>query len=173
MRVLGIDPGSRVTGFGVVQVLRNGRLQYVASGCIRLPAGSLADRLKAVYDGVSEIISTYQPTVFAAERVFVARNADSALKLGQARGVAVLAGANRGLLVSEYSAREIKRAVVGKGGAEKPQVQHMVRALLGLDRAPPADAADALACAICHAHHAVGLRSFGRGMRRGAAGVLA
>lgn len=173
MRVLGIDPGSRITGFGVVQVLRNGRLQYVASGCIRLPAGSLADRLKAVYDGVSEIISTYQPTVFAAERVFMARNADSALKLGQARGVAVLAGANRGLLVSEYSAREIKRAVVGKGGAEKPQVQHMVRALLGLDRAPPADAADALACAICHAHHAVGLRSFDRGARRGTAGVLA
>jgi crossover junction endodeoxyribonuclease RuvC len=166
MRVLGIDPGSRVTGFGVVQVLRNGRLHYVASGCIRLPAGSLADRLKAVYDGVSEIINTYQPTVFAAEKVFMARNADSALKLGQARGVAVLAGANRGLVVSEYSAREIKRAVVGTGGAEKPQVQHMVRALLGLDRAPPADAADALACAICHAHHAVGLNSFGRGMRR-------
>ncbi len=173
MRVLGIDPGSRVTGFGVVQVLRNGRLQYVASGCIRLPAGSLADRLKAVYDGVSEIIHTYQPTVFAAEKVFMARNADSALKLGQARGVAVLAGANRGLTVSEYSAREIKRAVVGTGGAEKPQVQHMVRALLGLDRAPPSDAADALACAICHAHHAVGQGAFGRGMRGRTAGVPA
>lgn len=173
MRILGIDPGSRVTGFGVVQVLRNGRLQYVASGCIRLPAGTLADRLKAVYDGVSEIIHTYHPTVFAAEKVFLARNADSALKLGQARGVAVLAGANRGLAVSEYSAREIKRAVVGTGGAEKPQVQHMVRALLGLDRAPPADAADALACAICHAHHAVGLRSLVRGVRRAAAGAFA
>jgi crossover junction endodeoxyribonuclease RuvC len=162
MRILGIDPGSRITGFGVVQVLRNGKLQYIASGCVRIPAGALAGRLKTVYDGVMEVIQTYQPTILAAERVFLARNADSALKLGQARGVALCAGINHGLPINEYSAREIKLAVVGRGGADKVQVQHMVRTLLDLDRAPPADAADALACAICHAHHAVGILSFRR-----------
>jgi len=164
MRVLGIDPGSRVTGFGVIEVLRNGRLQYIASGCIKAPGEGLAERLKAIYDGVNEIIASFRPTVFAAERVFLARNADSALKLGQARGAAICAGINGGLAVNEYSAREIKLAVVGRGGADKQQVQHMVRVLLELDRAPPADAADALACAICHAHHTVGIAALRRGM---------
>ncbi len=162
MRVLGIDPGSRVTGFGVVQVLRNGRLQYVASGCVRVPKGGLAERLKTVYEGVTEIIQTYQPTVLAIEKVFMARNADSALKLGQARGAAILAGANQTLDIAEYTALQIKRAAVGKGHAGKLQVQHMVKALLGLSAAPQADAADALACAICHAHHAVGLQTLPR-----------
>jgi crossover junction endodeoxyribonuclease RuvC len=166
MRVLGIDPGSRVTGFGVVQVLRNGRLQYISSGCIRAPTRDLADRLKAIYEGIDEIIASYQPTVFAAERVFMARNADSALKLGQARGAALCAGINGGLSVSEYSATEIKNAIVGRGRADKRQVQHMVRVLLDLDRAPPADAADALACAICHAHYSVGMNAFRRGLTR-------
>ncbi|MHB8535096.1 MAG: crossover junction endodeoxyribonuclease RuvC [Sulfuricaulis sp.] len=172
MRILGIDPGSRITGFGVIQVLRNGRIEYVASGCVRVPPGSIADKLKTVHDGVAEIIETYQPTVLAIEKVFMARNADSALKLGQARGAAILAGAHRALEVAEYSALQIKRAAVGKGHAGKQQVQHMVKALLGLSAAPPADAADALACAICHAHHAVGLRALPRraprrrGMRR-------
>jgi crossover junction endodeoxyribonuclease RuvC len=170
MRVLGIDPGSRVTGFGVVEVLRNGRLQYVASGCVRLPPGGLAERLKTVYEGVTEIIRTYQPTVLAIEKVFLARNADSALKLGQARGAAILAGANHTLEIAEYTALQIKRAAVGRGHAGKQQVQHMVKALLGLSAAPQADAADALACAICHAHHAVGLQALAhhatrRGMR--------
>jgi crossover junction endodeoxyribonuclease RuvC len=162
MRVLGIDPGSRVTGFGVVQVLRNGRLEYIASGCVRVPQGELADRLKTVYDGVTEIIKTYQPTMLAIEKVFMAKNADSALKLGQARGAAILAGANQRLDVAEYTALQIKRASVGKGHAGKQQVQHMVKALLGLSAVPQADAADALACAICHAHHAVGLQSLPR-----------
>lgn len=166
MRVLGIDPGSRITGFGVVQVLRNGKVQYVASGCIRLPTGALAERLKAIYDGVFEIIASYQPNAFAAEKVFMARNPDAALKLGQARGAALCAAVNRGLVVNEYTALQIKRAVVGRGGADKQQVQHMVRSLLALDRAPPADAADALACAICHAHQSVGLSAMSRGMRR-------
>lgn len=166
MRVLGIDPGSRVTGFGVVQVLRNGRLQYVSSGCIRAPVRELAGRLQAIYSGVNEIIAAYQPTIITAERVFMARNADSALKLGQARGAALCAGINAGLTVSEYSATEIKSAVVGRGRADKRQVQHMVRALLDLDRAPPPDAADALACAICHAHHAAGLTALRRGLAR-------
>jgi len=162
MRILGIDPGSRITGFGVVQILRNGRIEYIASGCVRVPQGNLADKLKTVHDGVAEIIKTYQPTVLAIEKVFMACNADSALKLGQARGAAILAGANQALEVAEYTALQIKRAAVGKGHAGKQQVQHMVKALLGLSAAPQADAADALACAICHAHHAVGLRTLPR-----------
>ena len=162
MRVLGIDPGSRVTGFGVVQVLRNGRIEYIASGCVRVAKGNLAAKLKTVYEGVSQIITTYQPTMLAIEKVFMAKNADSALKLGQARGAAILAGANQALDIAEYTALQIKRAVVGKGHAGKHQVQHMVQALLKLDAAPQADAADALACAICHAHHAVGLQSLPR-----------
>jgi crossover junction endodeoxyribonuclease RuvC len=170
MRVLGIDPGSRITGFGVVNVLRNGRLSYVSSGCIRIPGGSLASRLKAVYDGVSQVITTYHPNHLAIEKVFMARNADSALKLGQARGVAVCAGANRALDVNEYTALQIKHAVVGRGRAGKEQVQHMVKALLHLDGNPPIDAADALACAICHAHHSVGLLGSGSGTRRRAGG---
>jgi len=156
MRILGIDPGSRVTGFGVVQVLRNGRLEYIASGCVRVPKHDLAGRLKTVYDGVAEIIQTYQPTVLAIEKVFMAKNADSALKLGQARGAAILAGVNQMLGIAEYTALQIKRAAVGKGHADKQQVQHMVKALLSLSSIPPTDAADALACAICHGHHAVG-----------------
>jgi crossover junction endodeoxyribonuclease RuvC len=171
MRVLGIDPGSRVTGFGVVQVLRNGRLEYIASGCVRVPPGELADRLKTVYDGVTEIIKTYQPTMLAIEKVFMAKNADSALKLGQARGAAILAGANQLLDIAEYTALQIKRAAVGKGHAGKQQVQHMVKALLGLSAMPQADAADALACAICHAHHAVGLQSLPRRRASGRRGM--
>jgi crossover junction endodeoxyribonuclease RuvC len=157
MRILGIDPGSRITGFGVVQVLRNGRIQYVSSGCVRVPKGDLALRLKTIYEGVNEVIRTYQPVVLAVEKVFLAHNADSALKLGQARGAAVTAGANHGLPLSEYTALQIKSAVVGRGRAGKQQVQHMVKALLGLPASPPPDAADALACAICHAHHANGV----------------
>jgi crossover junction endodeoxyribonuclease RuvC len=168
MRVLGIDPGSRVTGFGVVQVLRNGRLNYIASGCVRTGKGELAARLKAVYDGVAEVITTYQPAVLAIERVFMARNADSALKLGQARGAALCAAVNHTVSVAEYTALQIKRAVVGKGAAEKRQVQHMVKALLELNAAPPTDAADALACAICHAHHMVSLHPAAAGRTRAA-----
>jgi crossover junction endodeoxyribonuclease RuvC len=168
MRVLGIDPGSRVTGFGVVQVLRNGRLNYIASGCVRTGRGELPARLKAVYDGVAEVIATYQPTVLVIEKVFMARNADSALKLGQARGAALCAAVNHTVGVAEYSALQIKRAVVGKGAAEKRQVQHMVKALLELNAAPPTDAADALACAICHAHHMVSAHPAALGRTRAA-----
>jgi crossover junction endodeoxyribonuclease RuvC len=158
MRILGIDPGSRLTGFGVINVLRNGRLQYVASGVVRVPKGAdLGARLRAVFEGVEEVIRTYQPTVLAIEKVFMAHNADSALKLGQARGAALCGALTSALPVFEYSARQVKSAVVGRGGAEKRQVQHMVKALLQLAGAPAPDAADALACAICHAHHSVGL----------------
>ncbi|HLQ24521.1 MAG TPA: crossover junction endodeoxyribonuclease RuvC [Acidiferrobacterales bacterium] len=152
MRVLGIDPGSRITGFGVVSV-HEGSPQYVASGCLRVPMGTLSERLKVIYDGVIEIIATYQPDELAIEKVFLARNADSALKLGQARGAAICAGVNHRLPVTEYTALQIKQAVVGKGHARKEQVQHMVQVLLHLSGAPQADAADALACALCHAHH--------------------
>lgn len=166
MRILGIDPGSRLTGFGIITVLRNGKLGYVASGCVRTPKGNLADRLKVIFDGVDEVIRTHQPELIAVEKVFVARNADSALKLGQARGAALCAALQHDLPVSEYTALQIKRAVVGNGRGEKKQVQHMVTALLGLSGAPQADAADALAAAICHAHTAYGLHSLARSMDR-------
>ncbi|KAA0875110.1 crossover junction endodeoxyribonuclease RuvC [Nitrincola tapanii] len=151
MLVLGIDPGSRITGYGVIRSLA-GRNEYVASGCIRIQGEDLAERLRQVYAGVSEIIETYRPEEFAIEQVFMARNADSALKLGQARGVAIVAAANQALPVFEYSARKVKQSVVGAGGADKVQVQHMVSHLLKLPGLPQADAADALAIALCHAH---------------------
>jgi len=154
MRILGIDPGSRLSGFGVVHVLSNGKISYVASGVVRVPAVSLAERLKVIYEGMNEVIGSYRPDVVAVEKVFMARNPDSALKLGQARAAAVLAAANRLLPVSEYTALQIKQSLVGKGHAQKEQVKHMVKALLELSGNPQADAADALACAICHAHHA-------------------
>ena len=164
MRILGIDPGSRLTGFGVVQVLSSGKVSYVASGVVRVPVIALAERLKLIYESISEVIDTYRPEVLAIEKVFMARNADSALKLGQARAAAILAGANGALPVSEYTALQIKQALVGKGHAQKEQVKHMVKVLLALSGNPQADAADALACAICHAHHAQTARARGNGL---------
>lgn len=150
-RILGIDPGSRVTGFGVIEVAGS-RLRYLASGCIRAGHATLAGRLRVIYDGVVEVITSYQPDEAVIENVFMHRNASSALKLGQARGAAICALAGRGLAVHEYTPNQIKQAVVGRGHAGKEQIQHMVQALLKLDSAPQADAADALACAICHGH---------------------
>ncbi|MCF7982012.1 MAG: crossover junction endodeoxyribonuclease RuvC [Pseudomonadales bacterium] len=149
--ILGIDPGSRITGYGIVNWAGN-RCEYVDSGCIRVKAEELGDRLCEIYQGIERLIVSYSPQEMAIEKVFMARNPDSALKLGQARGVAIVAGANQGLPVSEYSARQIKQAVVGKGAADKGQVQHMVCVLLNLTKSPQADAADALAIAVCHAH---------------------
>lgn len=149
--LLGIDPGSRITGYGLIRQ-QGSRVEYVASGCIRLQGDELAGRLKQVFDGVSEIINQYQPDSFAIEQVFMAKNADSALKLGQARGAAIVAATCANLPVAEYSARQIKQAVVGKGSADKSQVQHMVCHLLKLTASPQADAADALAVALCHGH---------------------
>ncbi|ACY84279.1 crossover junction endodeoxyribonuclease RuvC [Edwardsiella piscicida] len=149
--ILGIDPGSRITGYGVIR--QQGRqLEYIGSGCIRTGVDDLPTRLKLVYAGVSEIITQFNPDCFAIEQVFMAKNADSALKLGQARGAAIVAAVNRDLPVFEYAARQIKQTVVGNGGAEKAQVQHMVRSLLKLPANPQADAADALAVAITHCH---------------------
>ncbi|GAA5219365.1 crossover junction endodeoxyribonuclease RuvC [Corallincola platygyrae] len=149
--ILGIDPGSRITGYGVIQQV-GAKYKYLGSGCIRMTASALSERLRTIHDGVSELIHQFQPDEFAIERVFMARNADSALKLGQARGAAIVAAACRELPVHEYSAREVKQAVVGTGGADKAQVQHMVAHILKLPATPQADAADALAIALCHCH---------------------
>nr|WP_136252067.1 crossover junction endodeoxyribonuclease RuvC [Ningiella ruwaisensis] len=149
--ILGIDPGSRVTGYGIIKVVAN-KAVYVASGCIRVQDDDLPKRLHNVFTGVSEIIRQFQPEQFAIEQVFMAKNADSALKLGQARGAAIVAATNKGLSVAEYSARQIKQSVVGIGAADKTQVQHMVTYLLKLTKTPQADAADALAVALCHLH---------------------
>ncbi|MCW8886415.1 MAG: crossover junction endodeoxyribonuclease RuvC [Motiliproteus sp.] len=154
--ILGIDPGSRITGYGVINVVGS-RSEYVASGCIRISGDHLPDRLQQVFEGVTEVISLHSPQEMAIEQVFMARNADSALKLGQARGAAIVAGVVKSLPVSEYAARAVKQAVVGKGSADKAQVQHMVRSILKLPGLPQADAADALAIALCHANTRQGL----------------
>lgn len=155
--ILGIDPGSRMTGYGVIRQQGN-QLSYIASGCINAagtPAKpyTLAEKLKVIHDGVQELIAQFQPDEFAIEQVFMARNPDSALKLGQARGAAIVAAACANLPVAEYAARLVKQAVVGTGAADKAQVQHMVVAMLKLSHRPQADAADALAVALCHAHN--------------------
>lgn len=149
--ILGVDPGSRKTGFGIIRHL-SGRSEYVTSGIIRLPKGELAERLRVIHDSLCQLIDEHGPEELAIEQVFIARSADSALKLGQARGAAIVACASRDLAVSEYSARQIKQAVVGTGAADKTQVQHMVKVLLNLPSEPAEDAADALAAALCHAH---------------------
>lgn len=148
--VLGIDPGSLVTGFGLIDA-QGSRSVYVASGCIRTAAqADLAGKLVEIFAGVTEIIQQYNPSEMAIEKVFMAKSAASALKLGHARGVALVAGAKLGLDVFEYEARKIKQAVVGTGAADKSQVQHMVQTLLKLPAQPQQDAADALAIALCH-----------------------
>ncbi|MGB0733495.1 MAG: crossover junction endodeoxyribonuclease RuvC [Pontibacterium sp.] len=151
MLVLGIDPGSRITGYGVINVV-GAKVEYVASGCVRIKGEALPERLQQVYAGVSEVINLYSPQQMAIEQVFMARNADSALKLGQARGVAIVAGANQNIPVFEYAARAVKSAVVGSGAATKEQIQHMVMRTLSLPGLPQVDAADALAIALCHAY---------------------
>ena len=151
-RILGIDPGLRVTGFGVIERVGS-KLRYVASGCIRSPNdGSLPERLRVLLEGVQQVVDTYSPQEAAVEIVFVNVNPQSTLLLGQARGAAICGLVSRALPVSEYTALQVKQAVVGYGKANKEQVQHMVKRLLDLPGDPQADAADALACAICHAN---------------------
>lgn len=149
--ILGIDPGSRITGYGVIRQ-QGLHLEYLGSGAIRTNVDDLPTRLKRIYAGVSEIITQFHPTMFAIEQVFMAKNADSALKLGQARGTAIVAAVNHDLPVFEYAARVVKQTVVGIGSADKTQVQDMVSRILQLSGRPQADAADALAIAITHAH---------------------
>ena len=152
-RILGIDPGSQRTGVGIVDADATGRAKHVFHAPLMLLGeGEFPQRLKRLLDGLSEIIDTYKPDEVAIEKVFMARNPDSALKLGQARGAALCAAVMRDLPVHEYAAKEIKLAVVGQGGAEKSQIQHMVGVMLNLQGKLQADAADALAVAITHAH---------------------
>lgn len=150
-RILGIDPGSRLTGFGILDF--DGDMpSYVTSGTVKSLEGTFADRLKRIFVSVGEIVAEYQPDIVAIETVFMARNAGSALKLGQARSAALCATFAYDIDVYEYAPREIKQAVVGTGAATKEQVQHMIVSMLQLNAAPSADAADALAAAICHGH---------------------
>ena len=167
VRILGLDPGLRVTGFGLID-RAGSRIHYVASGCIRTGDGELPGRLKTLLDGVREIIGHYQPAEVAVEKVFVNVNPQSTLLLGQARGAVICGAVSCELPVAEYTALQVKQAVVGYGKADKTQVQHMVQRLLALSDLPQADAADALACAICHAHGQHGLgRLTGTARRRG------
>ena len=147
--VLGIDPGSRRTGYGLLAV-RDRSVGYVASGCIKAEIGDMPQRLGIIYRGVSELIDQFNPTELAIEEVFLAKNASSALKLGQARGVAIAAAVAGELPVHEYAAKRVKQSLVGTGRGSKEQVAHMVRILLKLPGVPQADAADALAIALCH-----------------------
>ncbi len=169
LRILGIDPGLRATGYGIVEREGN-HLIYIASGCVRAEGEALPFRLKTILDGLNEVIARHAPQQVAIEHVFVNVNPKSTLLLGQARGTAICAAVLCGLPIAEYTALQIKQAVVGKGHAAKAQVQEMVRRLLGLAAAPGPDAADALACAICHAHGGQGLGHFptqGYRVRRG------
>ncbi len=151
MRILGIDPGSRLTGYGVIEVHDN-RALYIASGCVRMDGQDFPQRLRIIFEGLGEVVDRYRPAETAIEKVFVQRNVDSALKLGQARGAAICAVVSRSLDVAEYSPTQIKQALVGRGAAAKEQVKHMVKTLLQLNESPQEDAADALACALCHSH---------------------
>ena len=181
MRILGIDPGLRVTGFGVIDV-DGPRLAYVASGVVRTPDGELPERLRVIFDGIREIVALHAPACAAIEKVFVNVNPQSTLLLGQARGAAITALVSGGIVVSEYTALQTKQATVGYGKANKAQVQEMVKRLLRLSGTPTTDAADALACAICHAHAGANIATLTRAapelargrlrMRRGRIGSL-
>lgn len=150
-RILGIDPGSRFTGYGIIDVEAD-RAQVVTFGVIKTGNGAFPERLGVIYSEVCALVEEYAPAELAIEDVFVSKNASSALKLGQARGAAICAAISRQLPVSEYSPRSVKQAIVGRGGADKVQVQHMVCVLLKLAESPAEDAADALAVALCHQH---------------------
>jgi crossover junction endodeoxyribonuclease RuvC len=172
IRILGIDPGLRSTGFGVIDK-SGSKLAYVASGCIKTDAeGGLPQRIKTILDGLAEIVATYRPQQSAVEVVFVNVNPQSTLLLGQARGAAISALVTADLPVAEYTALQVKQAVVGHGKAAKEQVQAMVARLLSLPGAPSADAADALACAIAHAHGGQGMGVLATAGRRVKGGRL-
>jgi crossover junction endodeoxyribonuclease RuvC len=172
MKILGIDPGLRSTGFGVIEQ-QGQKLFYLASGTVKTEDGSLPERLKTIFSSVEEIVATYRPDCAAIEIVFVNVNPQSTLLLGQARGAAICGLANSGLTVAEYTALQVKKSVVGHGKAQKQQVQEMVQRLLNLPGLPGPDAADALGVAICHAHSGAALANLGllapdmgkRGMR--------
>lgn len=155
--ILGIDPGSRVTGFGLVEKMNNAKIRYISSGCVRITSAVLSEKLYTIFDGIRQLMEKFQPDEIGIESIFMHRNAMSALKLGQARGAAIAAVAHYAAAVFEYSPRQVKQAVVGYGAAKKEQVQEMVCHLLQLKAAPQADAADALAVALCHIHTQQGM----------------
>lgn len=172
VRILGVDPGLGVTGYGIVEITGS-RLAYIASGRIRSrQAEPLAERLATILSGLAEVIDSYHPVEVAVEKVFVNVNPQSTLLLGQARGAAICAAVLARLPVSEYTALQVKQAVVGQGHARKEQVQEMVKRLLKLPGHPSPDAADALACAICHAHGGMGMGPIPTRGRRVRAGRL-
>ncbi|MEC9415998.1 MAG: crossover junction endodeoxyribonuclease RuvC [Pseudomonadota bacterium] len=150
-RVLGIDPGSRLTGFGLIDI-KNNQPSYITSGIIKSQKGNFPVRLKTIYQSVLKLIQKYNPNIMVIESVFVHKSAGSALKLGHARAAALCASFNSEVEIFEYAPREIKKAVVGNGAASKEQVQHMVVSLLGLDASPAEDAADAIAAALCYSN---------------------
>ncbi|MFV2059230.1 MAG: crossover junction endodeoxyribonuclease RuvC [Gammaproteobacteria bacterium] len=152
IRIMGIDPGSRFTGFGIIDIDGN-RSIFQASGHIKVTGDTIPDKLGVIFNNITELLQQYSPDEAAIERVFMHRNPDSALKLGQARGAAITAIVNQNCSVAEYSATQIKQSVVGKGNASKDQIQHMVKSILNLGSTLQEDAADALAIAICHSHH--------------------
>jgi crossover junction endodeoxyribonuclease RuvC len=165
--ILGIDPGSRVTGYGLINSVGN-KFEYIDCGCIRTETPTQPERLKIIFESLCDIIERHSPQQAAIEDIFMGKNASSALKLGQARGSAMVACLSHDLPLEEYSARKVKQAVVGAGGADKTQVQHMVKALLSISDNIAEDAADALAVAICHANtqtsliRMAGAKSFSR-----------
>ena len=152
LRILGLDPGSRRTGFGVIECRRGGAYVHIAHGCLSVGSGAMTERLRRIFAGLSALIAEHRPTEVAVERVFVRKNVQAALKLGQARGAALCA-IPQGLGVFEYTPSAVKQALAGTGGAGKPQVRHMIKALLSLTEVVSLDASDALAVAVCHAHH--------------------
>lgn len=152
-RIIGIDPGSRKTGFGIIEV-EGRQTRHVINGRLKVGDGDFSDRLRQIFEGLTDLIIRYQPEIMVIEKVFLHKNADSALKLGQARGAAICAAVNQQLTVHEYTATQIKKAVVGNGHAKKDQVQYMMSVIFKLAEVPEEDAADALACALTHAHHA-------------------
>lgn len=158
--ILGIDPGSRHTGYGLIEQVGN-RSKAVAYGTLHTTHKDMPPRLGEIFNGIDQVVRDHGPVEVGVEKVFMARNADSALKLGQARGAAVAAVVRAGLPVFEYSARQVKQAMVGKGSAQKNQVAEMVKHLLALSKRPQEDAADALAVALCHAHMRVSLARMG------------
>lgn len=176
-RILGIDPGSRKTGFGIIE-FEGQKVKHIINGRLMVGDGDFPDRLGQIFTGLCDIIERYKPDMMAVEKVFLHKNADSALKLGQARGAAICAGVSNHLPVHEYTATQIKKAVVGNGHAKKEQVQYMISIILSLPEPPDEDAADALACAMTHMNHAAidgltksklpeGMRTSRRGGRYG------
>ncbi len=155
-RILGIDPGSRITGYGIIDMDGN-HATHIAHGVVRVEGKTLAIKLRIIFEKITEVLMEYNPEEMSIEKIFMHRNADSALKLGQARGAAITACSLQDIDIFEYTANQVKQATVGKGHAAKQQVQHMVKILLCLDKKPPTDAGDALAIALCHGHSREGL----------------